>query len=110
LAEVAVPEPLARGALSFVGADPDAEEVWVTAINDPSRPGHARQDLIEDLNEDGFPDPENPTPADLPLIENRLALIEELAPNAMDDINSAAFLEAYKDLVNMRRQALRAAR
>jgi hypothetical protein len=109
LADVAVPEPLARFALSFVGADPDAEEVWVLAINDPNRPGDVRQDLIEDLNEDGFPDPGNPTLGDLPLIENRLALIEELAPNAMDGINTAAFQEAYTDLVNMRAQVMRPA-
>jgi hypothetical protein len=32
---------------------------------------------------------------------NRIQLIEELAPDAMDDVNAAAFQEAYKDLVNM---------
>jgi hypothetical protein len=32
---------------------------------------------------------------------NRLQLIEELAPNAMDQVNADAFAEAYKDLVNM---------
>ena len=91
----------ARQALSFVGIDPDAEAVWADAINDPSRTAHERQDLIEDLNEDGFPDPKHVTAADLPLIESRLALIEQFAPDAMDDVNAAAFAEAYKDLVNM---------
>lgn len=93
--------PLARQALALVGADPLAELVWVDAINDPDRTPHERQDLIEDLNEDGFPDPKHPTADDLPLIESRLALIEALAPDAMDDVNAAAFAEAYKDLVNM---------
>lgn len=96
-----VQDPLARVALSFVGADPDAEAYWDMAINDPSLSAHERQDLIEDLNEDGFPDPDHPTVDDLPLIVSRLFLIEELAPDAMDKVNWDAFLEAHKDLVNM---------
>ena len=56
---------------------------------------------IEDLNEEGFADPKNLTPDDLPLILTRLALIEEHAPDAMDEVNAAAFAEAYKDLMNM---------
>jgi hypothetical protein len=99
--EPLVPKPIARAALGSVGADPDAEEVWVNAINDPNRSANERKDLIEDLNEDGFPDPKNITEDDLPLIVSRLALIEELAPDAVDDVNLAAFQEAYKDLVNM---------
>jgi hypothetical protein len=87
--------------LTLVGSDPDAEEVWVTAINDPNMPPDSRKDLIEDLNEEGFDDPKHLTPDDLPLIVNRLQLIEQLAPQAMDDINAAAFAEAYKDLLHM---------
>lgn len=93
--------PLPRVALSFVGADPEAEAVWAQAINDPGVAAETRKDLIEDLNEDGFPDPHNVTPDDLPLIVSRLQLIEQLAPEAMDDVNAAAFQEAYKDLANM---------
>ncbi|HEY7087757.1 MAG TPA: hypothetical protein VH518_06680 [Tepidisphaeraceae bacterium] len=96
-----VPLPVAREALAYVGADPAAGEVWYQAINDPNLTAHQRQDLIEDLNEDGFPDPKNLTPNDLPLIVSRLQLIEQVAPEAMDDVNAAAFAEAYKDLVNM---------
>ena len=88
-------------ALGFVGADPQAEELWYAAINDPNMPANARQDLIEDLNEEGFADPRNVTEDDLPLIYSRLALIEQVASDAMDDVNAAAFAEAYKDLVNM---------
>lgn len=88
-------------ALSFVGFDPEAEEIWYNGINDPSLSANARKDLIEDLNEDGFPDPHNITMDDLPLIVNRLQLIEALAPEAMDAVNADAFAEAYKDLVNM---------
>lgn len=95
------PITIARQALSLVGADPDAQAVWIQAINDPSFTPQQRQDLIEDLNEEGFPDPRNVTQDDLPLIVNRLWLIEALAPEAMDDVNAAAFQEAYKDLVNM---------
>ena len=98
--------PIARQALDLVGADPVAEAIWAQAINDPTVSAHDRQDLIEDLNENGFDDPKNPTADDLPLIENRLAIIEELAPLAMDDVNAAAFAEAYKDLVNMYAKAV----
>jgi hypothetical protein len=91
----------ARFALSFVGADPEAEQYWVLAINDPNLSAHERQDLIEDLNEDGLSDPKNPSPEDLPLIVNRLAIIEELAGSPMDQVNADAFKEAYKDLLNL---------
>ena len=94
-------DPVAREALAFVGADPEAEAVWVDAINNPDLPPKERQDLIEDLNEEGFADPKNLTPEDLPLILSRLALIEQYAPSAMDEVNLAAFVEAYKDLMNM---------
>jgi len=99
--EPAVPVQLARLALGFVGADPQAEEVWYEAINDPNMPADARKNLIEDLNEDGFTNPRQITEDDLPLIYSRIALIEQVAPDAMDDVNAAAFAEAYKDLVNM---------
>jgi hypothetical protein len=92
---------IARQALALVGADSAAEAVWLDAINDPSRSAHERSDLIEDLNEDGFPDPHHVTGDDLPLIARRLMLIEQLAPTAMDQTNADAFAEAYKDLVNM---------
>ena len=58
-------------------------------------------DLIEDLNEDGFPDPDNPTLDDLPMIKYRIDLIDDQAPHAMDKTNADAFAEARKDLVNM---------
>src|SRR5262249_46324725 len=95
-------KPIERVALSYVGADPAAEAIWFKAINDPQISAHDRSDLIEDLNEEGFENPHNPTFDDLPLIENRLAIIETLAPDSMDDVNAAAFAEAYKDLINMR--------
>jgi hypothetical protein len=96
-----IQDPLARVALAFVGADPEAEMYWVEAINDPSLPAKERQDLIEDLNEDGLSDPRHPTLDDLPLIVSRLEWIEALAPDAMDKVNADAFAEAYKDLSNM---------
>jgi hypothetical protein len=101
LVEPAVPLQVARLALGFVGADPQAEEVWYEAINDPNTPPDARKDLIEDLNEEGFANPRQITEDDLPLIYSRIALIEQVAGDAMDDVNAAAFEEAYKDLVNM---------
>jgi len=101
-----IQDPMARSALAFVGADPDAEMYWYDAINDPSLPAQERQDLIEDLNEDGLTDPHRPTADDLPLILNRIQLIEEVVWDAMDEVNADAFLEAYKDLVNLAFQAM----
>ena len=95
------PKSLEREALAYVGADPLAEAIWLDAINSPDVSAHDRSDLIEDLNEDGFADPRNLTRDDLPLIVSRLELIEREAPFAADDVNAAAFAEAYKDLVNM---------
>jgi hypothetical protein len=94
-------DPIARIALAFVGADPEAEEYWFYAINDPNLPPGERRDLIEDLNEDGLTDPKQPNSDDVPLILNRLWIIERLAPYAMDEVNANAFAEAYKDLLNL---------
>jgi hypothetical protein len=94
-------DPMARLALHFVGEDPAAETYWMEAINDPRLPAEERKDLIEDLNEDGLSDPRHPGPQDWPLILSRLQLIEEVAPQAMDRVNWDAFMEAYRDLVNL---------
>jgi len=107
LADPAKREPLARVALNFVGADPRANEFYVKAINDLSLSQSDRKNLIEDLNQDGFPNKKGLTANDLPLIQNRIALIEQLAPGATDPVNLAAFKEAHKDLVNMRERILR---
>jgi hypothetical protein len=96
-----IQDPDARAALSLVGADPVAEQYWMAAINDPSLSADERKDLIEDLNEDGLSDPKHPGPQDLPLIVNRLRLIDELAPLAIDQVNADAFQEAQKDLLAM---------
>ena len=93
-------DPGARDALSLVGTDPKAEEYWLKAINNPNLPAKERQDLIEDLNEEGFADPKHPTAEELPLILKRLAIIEKI--EAMDDVNAAALKEAHKDLTQMR--------
>ena len=99
-------EPLARMILAFVGVNESAEQIYRSAINDPALSANARKDLIEDLNQTGFADPKHLTAADLPLIQRRLALIEQLAPGATDRTNAAAFVEARKDLLNMRDELL----
>ena len=96
-----VPVNVARDALAMVGTDPAAEAVWIEAINDASLSAHTRQDLIEDLNEQGFDDSHHVTADELPIVLNRIALIEQLAPDSMDEVNYAAFQEAYKDLTNI---------
>jgi hypothetical protein len=99
-------DPLAREALTFVGADLAATEIWSRSINNRELPANERQDLIEDLNEEGFQDPKRLTRDDLPLILSRIELVELLAPSAIDDVNAAAFKEAHKDLINMRDRIL----
>lgn len=96
-----IQDALARQALALVGTDQDAEQYWMEAINDPSLSEVERQDLIEDLNEDGLADPRHPTVDDLPVILRRIFIIEQIAPDAMDQVNAEAFAEAYKDLVNL---------
>jgi hypothetical protein len=98
-------EPFARLALNFVGADAQANEFYQRAINDMTLTPNHRKNLIEDLNQDGFTDTKNLTARDLPLIQNRLALIDQLLPQATDRDNIAAFNEARKDLAKMLTQA-----
>jgi hypothetical protein len=97
-------EELGRMALSYVGADPLADEVWVWLINDPELAPKVREDLNRGPERDRiFPTGTGvgPRREDLPLIESRIVLLEEHSPFAMDAVNAAAFAEAYKDLVEM---------
>jgi len=96
-----VQDLMARAALSYVGADPDATAYWLGAIEDPNLPSEERKDLIEDLNEDGLSDPKNPGVQDVPLIASRIELIEQIAASETDPVNLDALAEAHKDLVNM---------
>jgi len=96
----AVKEQRARAALAMIGHNPEADQVWVQLINDPSVSANARSNLIEDLNEDGL-SYRNLTMDDLPVIKYRIEFIEYLRPYAMDKVNADAFDEAHKDLVNM---------
>lgn len=91
----------ARAALAWIGRDPEADADYIQLINDPAVSANDRHNLIEDLNEDGFPDPDNPTVDDLPMIKYRIDLIDDQSPFAMDKTNADAFAEARKDLVNM---------
>jgi len=98
-------EPLARVALTYLGVNPQAEALYQTAINDLSLPKDHRRNLIEDLNQDGFTDRKTPGPRDLALIQNRIEFIQQNAPKAADNVNAAAFAEAYKDLLKMQARA-----
>ena len=86
--------------MSFVGVDPDAESTWLEAIFNPNLPAKEREDLIEDLNEQGLSDPKRPGPEDLPVILNRIALIEKITPDA-DPFMLPHLREAHKDLQNL---------
>jgi len=93
-------DPAARVAMTTVGIDPEAESYWLGAVFDSNLPKSEREDLMEDLNEAGLSDPKHPGPQDLPVILNRLALIEEMLPFA-DDFMVEHLGEAYKDLCNL---------
>ena len=86
--------------MSFVGVDPDAESTWLEAIFNPNLPAKEREDLIEDLNEQGLSDPKRPGPEDLPVILNRIALLEKITPDA-DPFMLPHLREAHKDLRNL---------
>lgn len=105
-------EPLARVALAYVGANPQAAEVFHTAVLDQTlKPDH-RRELVEDLNQDGLANEKNPTPADLQLIANRYALTQTYLQQDYvqnDKMLNAAFREADKDLRNMLQRAAAAA-
>ncbi len=93
-------DPMAREILKLVGSDSDAEAYWIRAIFDKSLSDKERDDLIEDLNEEGLSDPKNPGPQDRRLIETRLLIIEEIYPYA-DSVMVPHLQEAYKDLQNL---------
>jgi len=93
-------DPAARVAMSFVGMDPEAEAYWLGAIFDSGLPENEREDLMEDLNEEGLSDHKHPGPQDLPLILNRLTIIEDILPHA-DEFMVTHLGEAYKDLLNL---------
>ena len=93
-------DPDARVAMSLVGIDPDAETYWLGAIFDSSLPENEREDLMEDLNEEGLSDRKRPGPQDFPVILNRLAIIEKILPHA-DGFMVTHLGEAYKDLLNL---------
>jgi hypothetical protein len=93
-----VQDPLAREALAMVGINPEAEKYWFEAIHDPNLPTAERQDLIDDLNEQGLPDPKHPTQEDLPVIVSRLEALEALAPTLSQELD---WKECHDDLVNL---------
>jgi len=93
-------DPLAREAMALVGVDEEAEAYWLEAIYDTSLPDQEREDLIEDLNEEGLSDPKHPGPEDLPVIWYRLGRIPEIAATA-DDFMLEHLREANKDLANL---------
>jgi len=108
LVEPGSKEPLARVALSYVGANPQAVELFHTAVLDPSLLPDQKRNLVEDLNEDGISNRRAPTPEDLQIIAKRYELIQaylqqEYVQN--DNLLSAAFREADKDLRKMLERA-----
>ncbi|HEX4795306.1 MAG TPA: hypothetical protein VH370_16035 [Humisphaera sp.] len=98
--EPAISEALATQALAFVGVNADANSVWETAIDDATLSAEARRKLIAGLTTEGF-DPANLTSADLPLLNARLTLIEQIAPDAIDESNEVALEAAYDRLQEM---------
>ena len=92
-------------ALSLVGVDPYAEDYWLASIFDPTLPDNEeREDLMEDLNEEGLSDPRHPTPEDMQVIANRIPAIEGAALIALQRGDRFALEhlgEAYKDLWNL---------
>jgi hypothetical protein len=94
-----VRELLAQLSVASIGIDPEAEQYWLAAINDLNVSAEDRRNLIQALEEAGFSS--HLSAEDLPLIVSRIALIEQLVPNAIDSENAAALHETYQGLLNM---------
>ncbi len=107
LTDASKKEPLARLALTYAGADAQANDFYLRAINDSGMSKDQRRNLIEDLNQDGF-SRGRVEAGDLSLIENRITLIEQNVSKTSDPVNVAAFKEAYKDLLKMRERIVNA--
>ncbi|WP_035616215.1 hypothetical protein [Haloferula sp. BvORR071] len=104
LSEPGSKEPLARAALTYVGASEQALDLFHTAVFDPSLLPDQKRNLVEDLNEDGLANRKNPTPEDLQIIANRYALTQSYLQQDYvrnDRLLNDAFREADKDLRNM---------
>jgi hypothetical protein len=105
-------EPLARVALSYVGANEQAAQLWNTAINDPALKPAQRRELVLDLDQDGLQNDKTPTPADLPILANRLALTQAYLQQDYvqnDPLLNKAFLEVNKDLQKLLQRGTAAA-
>lgn len=106
-------EALGRIGLTYVGAadnqvNDQAVQLFHAAINDPSLSPEQRQNLIEDLNQDGLSNRRNPTPDDLKIIANRYQLAQWYLQQSSvqnDPTFAAPFTEANKDLVNLLQRA-----
>jgi hypothetical protein len=75
--------------------------LWHTAINDPTLKPGQRRELILDLDQDGLQNDKTPTPADLPIVANRLSITQAYLQQDYvqnDPVLHKAFLEANKDL------------
>jgi hypothetical protein len=98
-----VQDPLAREALALVGVNPEAEKYWYEAVHDGNLPQSERQDLIDDLNEKGLPNPHHPSPSDLPLIRSRIEILQHLIATLPDGLE---YKEAMSDMQRLERAAM----
>lgn len=108
LVEPGSKEPLARVALSFVGVNPQAVDLFHTAVLDPALLPDQRRNLVEDLNQDGISNRKAPTPEDLQIITKRFELTQAYLQQDYiqnDNLLNAAFREADKDLRKMLERA-----
>jgi hypothetical protein len=97
-------EALGRVALTYVGANEQAIQLYHSAILDPTLTPDQRRNLIEDLNQDGLSNRKSPTPDDLKIIANRYQLAQTYLQQPYvqnDPVTLAAFQEAFKDLTQM---------
>lgn len=112
LTEPGSKEPLARLALAFMGANQQAGELFPTAVLDQALLPDQKRELVEDLNQDGLSNEKAPTPEELKIVANRYALTQTYLQQDYvlnDQVLSAAFREADKDLRNMLQKAAAAA-
>ena len=91
-------ERLAAVAFDSAGADPKADAFFRAALADASLPAENRNNLAQDLADRGYTNLHDPTAHDFQMMQNRLAMLDQLRAETTDPVVLAGIVEGQKDL------------